>query len=140
MLAGNGGDTALEKSGDDDMKDVTNQEKGDLSGNGGDTVVKKSGDESMEDANDGYVHGEEEDGENAMAEPSPTDIRSIEEKRYHFCGGSARWMLNYHLECVDENLSEYWKSTENRLDILNGEIGPTSRAETNYSFDLRREK
>ena len=43
-------------------------------------------------------------------------------------------MFNYTRDKIDILLKEYCNSTVNRTAVLNGEIGPTSHAATNYFF------
>ena len=118
-VSGNGGDARKGGIEDSEMKDV--------SGNGGDDNTEKQ--EDIAQADDG-----------AMMEPDLDVIRRILEYRYKYCGGSARWMFNYSLKKVEKKLRTYCNSAENCSGILDGNIGPTSRAAANYFIGSAKKK
>lgn len=62
------------------------------------------------------------------------DIFDAVGSRYQYSGGSARWMFNYSRVRIDRLLKDFCNNTQNCDDVLNGKIGPTSKAATNYFF------
>lgn len=65
---------------------------------------------------------------------SDEDVEDLVQGRYDYSGGSARWMFNYTKQQIEKELRSYCDNAENRQSILNGDIGPTSKAATNYFF------
>ena len=70
----------------------------------------------------------------ALSAEEQDDFRQMVASRYKYTGGSARWMFNYTTASVDAKLKEYCKHLSNRTAILNGDIGPTSSASSNFFF------
>ena len=66
------------------------------------------------------------------------EIFDVLSSRYFYSGGSARWMFNYTKSRIDRYLREFCEKAPNRKDILDGTIGPTSSAATNYFFGSSR--
>ena len=73
-----------------------------------------------------------------MKHLSKTEILEVLSSRYNYSGGSARWMFNYPKSEIENELRTFCKSAANRQGILNGDIGPTSLAATNYFFGSSR--
>ena len=65
---------------------------------------------------------------------SKSEILEVLSSRYNYSGGSARWMFNYTKGQIEKELRTFCKSADNRQGILDGDIGPTSSAATNYFF------
>ena len=66
------------------------------------------------------------------------EIFDVLSSRYFYSGGSALWMFHYTKSRIDRNLREFCEKAPNRKDILDGAIGPTSRAATNDFFGSSR--
>jgi hypothetical protein len=70
----------------------------------------------------------------ALSKEEQEDFRQTITTRFKYTGGSARWMFNYTKGSIDKKLKEYCHNVSNRTAVLNGDIGPTSSASSNFFF------
>lgn len=68
------------------------------------------------------------------------EILAVAEARFKYSGGSARWMFNYSCQKIESKLRDYCLDVPNKQAILDGSIGPTSEASTNYFFGSAERK
>lgn len=73
-----------------------------------------------------------------LSEDQKKEFREIIVSRMKYAGGSARWMFNYTEAKIDEKLIECCDSVANRAAILDGQIGPTSSASSNFMFGSQK--
>lgn len=96
--------------------------------------------EDEKDVDDANMSGTDNDDLAAVEQQDLVDlsdahkIKAAIKGKFRWSGGSARWMFNYSRGRIEAKLRTYCRNAKNRKALLDGHIGPTSEASTNYFF------